>query len=387
MRPLRISAALALSAALAVSPVFVPATQAATTGQSTAAATAAASRPGDRDTLRARIAQLMPQGTSPVKARLDTSLDHRRNIDGSVYQCAPTQFNVWIDQQTADFTADDEAILNALAAYDLPTYEALVFGSAGDPDFALGRDGKALTKTMRDLRRFWDIKSDDIELMAMHGDMLADPARTARVYEAVYGVPAAEARELAQLLAEFITSDPKFEGGNHPIFTLNAFAFTSYGEDIDGLGVIGDRIVMGDGILRAYREMGYGDVAPQAILAHEFAHHVQFELGMHDQGPSPEATRRTELHADASAAYYLSHPRGASMQIKRVKQFLPVFYTIGDCLFSSNGHHGTPLQRERAAQWAYELQENARPKGHILSAREFAARFDAELPRLVAPDA
>ncbi|GAB47696.1 hypothetical protein [Mobilicoccus pelagius] len=382
MRHLRPFAAVALSAALVAAPGIATASPV-LTGSTTAVAASAASDPA---ALKARIARLMPKTDSATKRQLDRLIRDPHRIDGSQYQCGPTEFAAWQRQSTADWTDEDFQILDALGAFDLPTYEALVYGSENDPAFALRSDAQVLQKTFRKLKKFWDIKSDDIQLMAMHGDMMRDPARTSRVYQTVFGVPKAEADELASLLAEFI-AQPKFQGGNHPLFTLNAFAFSSYGEDVDGLGVIGDRIVMGDGILRAYREMGYGDVAPQAILAHEFGHHVQFELRMHGDVASPEATRRTELHADAAAAYFLSHPRGMSMQIKRVTQFLRVFYSIGDCGFDSNGHHGTPNQRERAGNWAYQLQESARPKGKVLSAAEFTRRFEAVLPQLVAPDA
>ena len=134
----------------------------------------------------------------------------------------------------------------------------------------------------------------------------------------------------------------------------------------------------------AYADLGFGDVAPQAILAHEFGHHIQFQLDLFGTVPSPEATRRTELMADAYAAYYLSHARGAAMQWKRVEQFLQVFYNIGDCLFTNNNHHGTPTQRMAAAEWGYRLADSAQKQGHILTAEEFAALFDASLPQIVA---
>ncbi|UOQ68724.1 hypothetical protein [Hymenobacter volaticus] len=87
--------------------------------------------------------------------------------------------------------------------------------------------------------------------------------------------------------------------------------------------------------------------------------------------------------ADAYSAYYLSHARGAAMQWKRVQQFLQVFVNIGDCAFNSTGHHGTPTQRLAAAQWGYELANNAQKQGHILSTQEFARLFELELARLV----
>ncbi len=71
------------------------------------------------------------------------------------------------------------------------------------------------------------------------------------------------------------------------------------------------------------------------------------------------------------------------MQWKRVQQFLQVFFNIGDCSFESANHHGTPVQRMAAAQWAYTLANSAQKQGKILSSEEFAKLFDAQLPMLI----
>jgi hypothetical protein len=81
-------------------------------------------------------------------------------------------------------------------------------------------------------------------------------------------------------------------------------------------------------------------VAPQAILAHEFGHHVQYADG---------------LMRDA-----LPHPRR---------------------------HGGPNCQRMRSALWAYGLADAARPQGHILPALGFYDLFKAHYPQLIAPDA
>lgn len=385
MRHLRPLAAVAISAALVTAPGTATAAPAFGGPPATAAAVAP-TRPDPAD-IRAAARRLMPQTDPALKQQLDRALGGPSAIDPGQYQCGPTELNRWVAASTADWGSEDLATLNALGALNLPTYDALLFGSENSADHALRADAQTLTKTMRKLEKFWDIKSDDIQLMAMHGDMLRDTARTARVYEAVYGLSPSRAEQMARLLADFVASRPYFEGGNHPLFTFNAFAYSSEAEDVPSFGAIGDRIVVGDGMLQAFREMGYGDVAPQAVLAHEFGHHIQFELAMHGGVSNPEATRRTELHADAAAAYFLSHPRGMSMQLKRVTQFLRVFSSIGDCQFGSPGHHGTPNQREAAANWAYRLQETARPKGKVLPSTEFTRLFDAALPGIVAPDA
>ena len=149
---------------------------------------------------------------------------------------------------------------------------------------------------------------------------------------------------------------------------------------------------MGVGILVSYAGSGFGDIAPQAILAHEFAHHIQFENGYFNDLSSPryseaERTRYTELMADAYAAYFLTHSRGAAMNRKRVEQFHEVFFQIGDCGFKSDGHHGTPNQRRAAAAFGFKLAAEAQRQGQILTSDAFHDLFLAAYPTLIEPDA
>jgi predicted metalloprotease len=147
-------------------------------------------------------------------------------------------------------------------------------------------------------------------------------------------------------------------------------------------------IVMGDGVLAGFKAVGVGDVAGQAILAHEYGHHIQFQRNLTQSTlTGPEASRRLELMADAFSSYYLTHARGATMQWKRVQQFVQVFYQLGDCLFTVANHHGTPNQRLRSAEWGYSVANDAHTQGHILPSLTFAALFEQKLPQLVAPDA
>ncbi|WPP53431.1 neutral zinc metallopeptidase [Catalinimonas niigatensis] len=294
-----------------------------------------------------------------------------------------TPLNQWLSQELSDWNAEMRFYANATAMYDLPTYDALVFENSSKNQY-FGPEGeytKPLTKAFKDLQRFWDIQSDDIVLVAMHGNMLLDRDKLLRTYEAAFGLSPADAAYYADLVLLLLETYPQYRNGNHPIFTFNAFALEGF--NYPPYANIPDKIVMGDGIMEAYTALGYDDVAPQAILAHEFGHHIQFQLDLFEEVSSPEATRRTELMADAYAAYYLSHARGASMQWKRVQQFLEVFFNIGDCGFTSNGHHGTHTQRMAAAEWGYQLADNAQKQGHILSSQEFAQLFDAQLPELV----
>jgi predicted metalloprotease len=169
--------------------------------------------------------------------------------------------------------------------------------------------------------------------------------------------------------------------GNYPYFTFNSVA-------IGGVpGLFADKIVMGDGIMAVYDDLGFGDVAPQAILAHEYGHQVQFNKHFGLAAPAPEATRFQELNADAMAAYFLTHKRGATLNQKRVEEFLQVFFNIGDCAFTDPGHHGTPNQRLAAARLGFELADEAQKQGQIMSADDFQAKFLAAYPSIIAPDA
>ena len=297
---------------------------------------------------------------------------------------ANTALNQWLGHELSDWNAEVFGYVRDFAMLDLPAYDALVFeNSSAAQSFGLnGEYTQRLTKTFKDLRRFWNIQSTGMVLAAMHGSMLQDRAKVVRTYVAVFEVSPKTAEILADIVVELTTLVPQYRGGNHPIFTFNAFSLEGF--DFPPYGVIPNKIVMGDGILTAYTGIGYGDVAPQAILAHEFGHQVQFQLGVFGSVTSPEATRRTELMADAYSAYYLSHARGAAMQWKRVQEFLQVFFNIGDCAFTNDGHHGTPTQRMAAAQWAYNLANDAQRQGQILPAQEFTRLFEAQLPQIVA---
>ena len=199
-----------------------------------------------------------------------------------------------------------------------------------------------------------------------------------------------EAAVYADFVRDQLLSAETLDGGDDPWFSMNAFAFSSPGFQ--------DRIVMGDGILEGFAEVGFGDVAPQAIYAHEFAHHIQYEKQYFTEvpptypgGPAPttqaEFTRYTELMADAMAAYYLTHKRGAAMNKHRVAKFLSAFFQLGDCVFTSSGHHGTPLQRMRAAEFGFDIAAQAHKQGHILISTQFHDLFKSAYPILIAPDA
>ena len=332
----------------------------------------------------------------PSSVRLtDQSLGDltRRAIDPTQYVCpASTPWVDWYIARAREVVAENRPgyvlLTRNLQATIIPTYEAALFQTRDTPQ-TFGYDGEYTTvmlKTERDVKRFWDIASDDIQLIGMHGTVLLDTERVAKTYEALFGLDAGTAAAVAALVKSTVVATKTLNGGNHPLFSFNAFALTTFG------GEIPDKIVMGDGVLAGFEAIGFGDVAPKAVYAHEFAHHIQFENGYFEDaiataGTPPEQTRYTELMADAMGAYYLTHSRGAAMNRKRVEDFLQVFFQIGDCGYTDPGHHGTPNQRMAAARFGFELAAEAQKQGHILPSETVYARFLARYPALIAPDA
>ena len=340
----------------------------------------AASRPAARPAL-ALDAPAAKTGVerSPVTAAVQRAVEPT--------ECAPTQIDAYVDTLLVGLDEQELTFLLTSGVLDFPTYDALLFGSSDDPAYALPKEYRQdLTVPFRKAQRFWDVQSSDIDLLAMHGDtVLQDRARLTRLLTTLYGLAPAAAAQYADTVVRTVASIPELRGGDNPIFTLNAYAFTAEGETDPLIASIPDKIVFGDGILDFLEYAGLADVGPRVVLAHEFAHHVQFEQGLFDSPlTGAEATRRTELMADAMATYFATHKRGLALNAKRVLQAQRAFYEVGDCAFTNPGHHGTPLQRDRAAQWGADLASSARPQSRILPSLVVAERFDAALAEIVA---
>ena len=254
-------------------------------------------------------------------------------INPDEYACDSSDIALtnYINSTTADWTLTE--IIYYVYFGDYPQYDAIYFKAIGEPQ-TYGINGQftnQLNRTFKDLKRFWDINSDDINMFAMKGTTYADFERTLEIEMALYPSQTLEESQDWVRRYQAVFGSDLYWNYNHPLLSFNAFALST------SVPFIEDRIVMGDGILAGFEAIGLGDVAPQAILAHEYAHQIQFENGYFvDVAPEdqPAATRRTELMADAYAAYYLSHKKGATMNWWRIEQFMQTFYNIGDCSVS-----------------------------------------------------
>ena len=173
-------------------------------------------------------------------------------------ECAGTLLDTYINQLFADMTDEQFAFLVAHqdTLLSVPTYDALFFGTTGDPDYALGLQARQLQNTFRDLKRFWtDVEADDIQLLAMHGDVLLDADRIAATLTAMVNAGALapmtpeQIRAEAQTVAAFMRAQGDFY--DNPLWTLNALAFSGDGESDPVPAALPDKLVMGDGILAA----------------------------------------------------------------------------------------------------------------------------------------
>jgi hypothetical protein len=101
-------------------------------------------------------------------------------------------------------------------------------------------------------------------------------------------------------------------------------------------------VLLGQNLMSAELAQDPSGAALIAVMAHEFAHLVQFKMGFQSPG------RRAELHADFIAGWYLNlRGRYAWANLMPV---LRVFYQLGDYEFNSPQHHGTPDERLLVAQ-------------------------------------
>lgn len=362
-------------------------------------------------------------GTDTVwRDTLNAAIERAINPDD--YECiSPNEFGVWVDQQFVEILSlgfPTLEILNGLGVFSWAGDSTLLFDNDASDEY-IGVNGeytREQIKRHKDNRRFWDVYTDDILLMGMHGASIGDDQRMLPFLDFALGAPPGfpvPDDELSQyflsvaqatILGGVADLGPFFgaplgtgccdfdlpgipSGYDNPMLTLNAFAFSDGGiEIIPGFGLIPDKIVMGEGILEGLDAIGLGRNAPDFVHAHEFAHHVQFEINAFQSSlpTQPERTRRTELMADAFAAYYSSHARGATFQAKNFADVMAAASVVGDCQFASNGHHGTPNQRGAAALWGGDVATSAKKQGHIKPSLDMLDLFDDELPILVAPD-
>jgi len=323
-------------------------------------------------------------------------------IDPSAYQCRQaTRVGNWFNSQINQIPLPIlRTLVLDLAAPDVATIEALLFElfRPGTQQFGYtGEFNTVMLNTESSVKSFWGWTTPNVLLGAMKGSVLLNKPVVAFIYRTFFTdedangnpipITATQAAELADQLADLVANTRSLKGGNHPLFSFNAFALPA----IPGLAA--DKVVMGDGVLEGYAAAGLGNIAalaPQAVYGHEFGHHIQFKNGYGPELPGANAetsdaefTRYTELMADAYSGYYLAHQNLGKTTKQQIRDAERAFFNLGDCAFDNPGHHGTPNQREAAVDFGMQVASEGGP---LLNQQAFHARFVTKYPDLIAPD-
>ena len=142
-------------------------------------------------------------------------------------------------------------------------------------------------------------------------------------------------------------------GYNFPLLTFNAFATDNEKGDEES------SIIIGDGYFQFQNALGMDSEGAEYAHTHEFAHHLQFLLGVSEtQSGIAQVAKKSELMADAFSAYFLAHNEGGSMVADEISNVHSVAFSVGDCEISHEGHHGTPIQRRCATVWGAALADH-----------------------------
>lgn len=295
-------------------------------------------------------------------------------------ECAPTLFNDVINQSVS-------SNYDALGAEWYELYAEMNFyytlTDTSTPYFgANGEYTNLVKKITRSLEKFWDMPNE-VSVRGQHNSTLNDFDKIVDILTFWYGLP----EDLALSYADYFTNYINVESSfliESPLLSFDGFAIALEGQ-LDQ----GDLIVIGDGLIELASEAGVDTkVVWAGIMAHEWGHQMQFNNNAiwYPNGAAdnaPEATRTTELEADFMTGYYLTHKRGGTYNWKSTEEFLNLFFNIGDCSFTSNGHHGTPKQRMSAAREGYILAKNAKKNGHILDANTVHQYFLGKLDEII----
>ena len=98
-----------------------------------------------------------------------------------------------------------------------------------------------------------------------------------------------------------------------------------------------------------------GDFGLAYVVAHEYAHNVQYELGFYELQPRGGGVRAFELQADCMAGLWgNSVYRAGRIKPGDVEEAMSTALAAGDFDYNNAQHHGTPQERRAAWLLGYE---------------------------------
>jgi hypothetical protein len=341
-----------------------------------------------------RLNPVALKGSDQLHDRVLGSSEHV--IDPEAYKCREaTRVGNWFNSQLNRIPQPVlVSLVNDLAAPDVAFVDAYVLEPLGPQEFGYtGEFNTTMPAIATSVQNFWNFTNPVVLLAAMKGTYLTQVNRVTFIYENFFTetdedgneipVSHTEAVALANQLHDVIVNTRSLDGGDHPLFSFNAFAIPQ--------AFTGPKVAMGDGVMEGLASVGLGNIAAlanQAVYAHEFGHQIQFKNNYFaDAVPGAttqaELTRYTELMADAYSGYYLAHQNLGKTDKQQIRDAERAFFNLGDCAFDNGGHHGTPNQRQAAVDFGMEV--GSRP-GATLTQQQFHALFVAKYPEIIAPD-
>ncbi len=112
-----------------------------------------------------------------------------------------------------------------------------------------------------------------------------------------------------------------------------------------------------------------GDFAVAYIVAHEYGHQIQDELGLFEKYGDQVPTMAFELQADCYAGTWAKSASDANkLEDGDVQEALDAALAVGDFDESNPGHHGTPEQRADAWNSGFESGDPASCNSYLEAA-------------------
>lgn len=112
---------------------------------------------------------------------------------------------------------------------------------------------------------------------------------------------------------------------------------------------------------RAGYGQAVGDFGLAYVVAHEYAHNVQYELGLYELQPRSGAVKAFELQADCMAGLWgNSVYRAGKIKPGDVEEAMSTALAAGDFDYSNENHHGTPDERRAAWLLGYRSGDPSR---------------------------
>ena len=104
-----------------------------------------------------------------------------------------------------------------------------------------------------------------------------------------------------------------------------------------------------------------GDFGVAYVVAHEYAHNVQYELGFYELQPRGGGVKAFELQADCMAGLWgNSVYRAGRLQPGDVEEAMNTALAAGDFDYNNAQHHGTPQERRDAWLTGFESGDPTR---------------------------